>query len=125
MTPEAVVDRFVAALRRDGISVEAIEAAPLVSAFEEGLPRRLPASYAALVYRYRFPTFDRGGISFFGNMGDGDDSDLRIASMKDPHLSRPALQAGLLQIGRPDTGTYDAVCLDSRGMKNRGEYPLV
>ena len=48
-----------------------------------------------------------------------------MATLSDPYLSKAALSAGLLQIGRPETGGYDPVCLDGREMKDRGECPLV
>lgn len=125
MQADLVVDRFVAALQRDGHHIEVAESTPWISALEERLPRRFPASFASLVYRYRFAPFDRGGIRFFGNMGDGSEEELVVAMHKDPGLSTPTLSLGLLQVGRPDTGQYDPVCLDGRGMKNRKEYPLV
>ena len=125
MTTEAIVDRFVAALKQDGVRVDVIVTAPWFSAFEASLPRRFPASYTSFLSRYRFPAFDRGGIRLFGNLGDGSEEDLVVAALKDPHLSKAMLSAGVLQIGRPETGHYDPVCLDSREIKNRREYPLV
>lgn len=125
MTTEAIVDRFVVALRQDGVHVESILSAPWFSTFEACLPRRFPASYTSFLSRYRFPAFDRGGIRLFGSLGDGSEEDLGVATLRDPHLSKAALSAGLLQIGRPETGGYDPVCLDSREMKNQREYPLV
>jgi len=125
MTTEAIIDRFVEALRQDGVRVESVSTAPWFSTFEASLPRRFPASYSSLFSRYRFPAFDRGGIRLFGNLGDESEEDLSEAAKMDPNLSKPALSAGLLQIGRPETGAYDPVCLDSRQMKNRREYPLV
>ena len=125
MTTESIVDRFVVALKQDGVLVERILGAPWFSTFEASLPRRFPATYSSFLSRYRFPAFDRGGIRLFGSLGDGSEEELGVATLKDPHLSKAALSAGLLQIGRPETGGYDPVCFDSRDMKNRGEYPLV
>jgi len=61
----------------------------------------------------------------FGNLGDGSREDLVFAAQSDPFLWTPLFAAGLLQIGRLDTGSYDPVCLDSRRMKSESEYPLV
>jgi hypothetical protein len=124
MAPDAVVDRFVAKLNADDIYVEPVSAAPWIGAFEQRLPFRLPQSYASLVGRYRFDPFERGGLRLFGNLGDGSREDLVFAAPKDPFLWKPLVAAGLLQIGRLDTGSYDPVCLDGR-QKNRREYPLV
>jgi hypothetical protein len=124
MKTEAIVDHFADAVRQDGIPMEAVGTAPWFDAFEAGLPRRFPASFSSLYSRYRFPAFERGGLYLFGNLGDGSDDELAVASRVDPGLTA-ARDAGVLQIGRPDTGQYDLVCLDSRGRKNRQEYPLV
>ena len=48
-----------------------------------------------------------------------------MATLRDAYLSKAALSTGLLQIGHPETGAFDPVCLDSRQMKNRREYPLL
>jgi hypothetical protein len=127
IAPDDVVDRFVARLKADAIRVEPISAAPWIAAFEARLPCRLPKSYASLVGRYRFDPFERGGLRLFGNLGDGSREDLVFAAPNDPFLWKPLGTAGLLQIGRLDTGSYDPVCLDGRQTKNRRqrEYPLV
>jgi hypothetical protein len=125
VAPDDVVDRFVASLRADAIHTEAIATAPWIAAFETRLPFPLPKSYASLVGRYRFAPFERGGLRLFGNLGDGSREDLVFAATNDPFLWKPLATAGLLQIGRLDTGSYDPVCLDGRQMKHRREYPLV
>ena len=125
MAPDDVVDRFVDKLSVDAIQINRISSAPWISAFEKDLTFRLPKSYASLVRRYRFDPFERGGLRLFGNLGDGSREDLVSAAPSDPFLWKPLAAAGLLQIGRPDTGSYDPVCLDSRRMKSGSEYPLV
>jgi hypothetical protein len=125
VAPDDVVDRFVASLRADAIHIEPISAAPWIAAFEARLPFPLPKSYGSLVRRYRFDPFELGGLRLFGNLGDGSREDLVFAAANDPFLWKPLTTAGLLQIGRLDTGSYDPVCLDGRQMKNRREYPLV
>jgi hypothetical protein len=125
VAPDDVVDRFVARPRADAIHIEPISAAPWIAAFEARLPFPLPKSYGSLVGRYRFDPFERGGLRLFGNLGDGSREDLVFAAPNDPFLWKPLTAAGLLQIGRLDTGSYDPVCLDGRQMKNRREYPLV
>src|SRR5262249_22206276 len=125
MANDDVVDRFVAKLKADAIHVEPISAAPWIAAFEARLPFRLPTSYGSLVSRYRFDPFERGGLRLFGNLGDGSREDLIWAAPDDSFLWKALVTAGLLQIGRLDTGSYDPVCLDGRQMKSRREYPLV
>jgi hypothetical protein len=124
MNTQAIVDRFAEALSQEGIPIEAVGAAPWFEAFEADLPRLFPASFSSLYSRYRFPAFECGGVYLFGNLGDDSNDDLTVASRVDSGLAA-AREAGVLQIGRPDTGEYDLVCLDSRGRKNRKEYPLV
>jgi hypothetical protein len=59
------------------------------------------------VKRYLFSSFDFGSVSFFANLGPGDDDLFR-----DKGLSVPLLAAGFLQFGKPSTGHYDPVCFD-------------
>lgn len=125
MKTDGIVDRFISALRQEGIEVEPHSNGPCVVSLESKLPRRFPASYASLLSRYRFGAFERGGIAFFGNTGERCEDDLEVAIFADRHLSEPLLRGGLLQVGRPSTGAYDPVCFDSRERKNRAEYALV
>lgn len=125
MNVDDLVDRFVTDLGRRGTRVERIQSAPWISALENRLSRRFPASYASLITRYRFPPFELGGVGFFGNTGDASEEDLAVAIFVDAGISTPALAAGLLQVGRPAGGSYDPVCFDTRGRKSHRECPIV
>jgi hypothetical protein len=93
--------------------------------FEEHLTFRLRRSYDSLVGRHRFEPFERGGLRLFENIGDGSGEDFVVAAPSDPLLSTTLTTAGLLQIGRLDTGYYDHVCVDGRQIEDRRECPLV
>jgi len=123
MEVDVIIDRFVERLTGEGLRFETIASAPWIARFEERLPARLPRSFSSLVKRYRFPTFQFKGVSFFSNLGTDDEEDLVKAVVKDKHLGA-AVANGFVQIGRPDTGSYDLVCFNTR--ERRGaECPMV
>lgn len=125
MNTETEIDAFVGRQIAAGLDFTKVDEAPWITAFEQRLPFRLPASYRSLVVRYRFCPFLLSGIEFFGNQGNGDDDDLVVASLRDPVLARVSLARGFVQIGRPDTGAYDPVCFDMNRRSNNREAPLV
>lgn len=93
---------------------------------EARLARRFPASFGSLISRYEFAPFDLGGISFFGSTRQAAEpsQELRLA-MFDPALGGWLAAKGYIQIGRPDTGDYDAVCFDTNQKKSNRESPIV
>ena len=123
MKMDGIIDRFVARLSLEGTYFERILSAPWIESFEERLPEKLPRSFASLVKRYRFPSFVFGGVNFFSNLGTGGDEELVRAVFRDPCLAG-TLSSCFIQIGRPDTGSYDLVCFDARHRRG-GEYPMV
>jgi hypothetical protein len=101
------------------------EPAAWLDSFEHDLPFRLPPSYRSLVLRYRFPAFERSGMTFFGNLDGNAPDDLVVASIKDPVLSSVSRRSGFLQIGRPASGAYDPICFDLRSRSKTGEAAIV
>lgn len=79
--------------------------------FEEKLPKRMPQSFESFLSRYSFPTFDVLGITLFGWDSDSNPY-IEEASAAKGSLSELMIPAGYVQIGRPDTGDFDAICFD-------------
>jgi hypothetical protein len=95
--------------------------------FEARLPFRLPPSFLALIRRYRFPVFECGDFSLFGNVNGTQHDDLATAVFRDRILAAVTQRNGLVQVGRPDFATlsYDPLCFDLRKRSKSGEAPLV
>ena len=96
-----------------------------VAPFERQLPFRLPPSYRSLIARYRFPSFQCSRVTMFGNLTGQERDDLVIASTRDSTLSSVIRRSGFLQVGRPETGSYDPVCFDLRNRAKSNEAELV
>jgi hypothetical protein len=118
-----LIDRFAAKLTSLGVSIRAEENLEQLQAFQAKLPKRLPQTFTALLAAYSFPAFDLGGITFFG-WGPGIHDFSGVAPPAKGSLSELLLPAGYIQIGRPDTGSFDAVCFKLGPNQNR-EYPIV
>lgn len=125
MKIDAETDAFVRRQVAAGCEFTPISDAPWIAPFEAKLPARLPPSFRSLILRYRFDPFQVSGIHFFGNRGSSHPDDLVIASLKDPVLVQVCQRHGVIQIGRPDTGSYDPVCFDMRRRAKDGEAPIV
>lgn len=119
MPATAGPDRLAATLRVAGVRVDRIDAAPWIDRLELRLGFALPRTLRAFVTRYAYDAFDRGGVTLFANRGDGGDDDLVVAALRDPHLSAWLTHHRLVQIGRPDTGAYDPVCVELPARANR------
>lgn len=125
---EPTIDEQVdAAIAREGnapVFVAAM-APPWLAPFEQKLPFRLPPTYRSLLLRYRFPCFEVGSVSLFGNVDGLSRDELVVASIRDRWLT-PVMHAdGFIQIGRPDTGDYDPICFDMRRRTKSGEGRIV
>jgi hypothetical protein len=123
-TVEEEVDAVIAAPGNDPVFVSA-GAPDWLPPFEQSLPFRLPPTYRSLLLRYRFPAFDVGKVTLFGNVDGKSYDDLVVASVRDEILSSVARANGFLQIGRPETGSYDPVCFDGRHRTKKGEAGIV
>ena len=119
------VNRFVERMKTSGLPFQRIDTAPWIEEFEAKLPRRLPPSFASLVTRYSFLSFELAEVEFFANLGDHEEEELVEVAFKDQYLWRPALAQGFIQIGRPTDGSYDPVSFDMRTSRSDGEWPLV
>jgi hypothetical protein len=121
-----IIDGFAEALGSRGIDIHRVEAPRWVTEVESALPKGLPRSYQSLIRRYSFPAFELDGVMLFGNTESGNESDLASHVRPDKGtLQEVLLPAGYVQIGRPDTGDFDAICFDTNVKVNNREYPVV
>jgi hypothetical protein len=121
---EELVDAFVSRLETQGVTIRPDDNTLRVRDLEAKLPKRLPQSFESLLSRYSFPAFDAFGISFFG-WGPGSAELSEVASPTKGSLSERLLPAGYFQIGRPDTGSFDAICFDTNDRNQNREYGIV
>ncbi|HXJ87191.1 MAG TPA: hypothetical protein VMS18_10270 [Candidatus Binatia bacterium] len=124
MSTDDLVDMFVGKIGAFGVPIFAQDNTSRFAVFESKLPKRLPASFASLLSRYTFPSFDVLGISFFGWESD---SSPYIAEASAPagSLSELLLPNGYVQVGQPDTGSFDAVCFDLNQKSQNRECQIV
>lgn len=64
-------------------------------------------------------------MRLFGNMDGKQRDDFVVASVRDATLCSVTRRNGLLQIGKPVSGSYDPVCFDLRSRSKTGEGPVV
>jgi hypothetical protein len=96
-----------------------------IEALEANLPGPLSPSFRSLVTRYVYPAFSVGGLWLFANTREQASNDWRIWLWQDKYLSRGLLTNGCIQFARPDTGSYDPICFDTRNRAKDGECPIV
>lgn len=118
------IDALAVMLRKHGVRIGEADNGLRLSKLREKLPRRLPQSFESLLSRYSFPAFDLLGISFFEWDTDANPYTAE-ASAKKGSLSELLIPAGYVQIGRPDTGDFDAICFDLNQSSNNREYRIV
>lgn len=94
------------------------------SVFAERLPRRMPQSFESFLARYSFPAFDVLGITLFGWDSDLNEYAVEASAPKNS-LSELLIPVGYVQIGRPDTGDFDAICFDLTQQPQDREYRIV
>ena len=113
MKTDETIDAFVSRLNAASIPVRANDNATALTTLEARMPRRMARSFESFLRRYSFPAFDICGVTLFGWNSEWQSTEYFTAtSTAKKHLSFLLLPAGLMQIGRPDTGNFDAVCLD-------------
>lgn len=122
-TTNQLIDQFVSKLSKSGVPIWPEDNASRLKALEAHLPKRFPQSFTSLLARYSFPSFDAGGITYFGWESTGTEFS-EIAPPAKGSLSELLLPAGYVQFGRPDTGSFDAVCFEVGTNQNR-EYRIV
>ncbi len=74
--------------------------------------------------RYSFPACDVAGISLFAWESDSS-AYLEEASAPKGSLSELLIPAGYVQIGQPDTGSFDAVCFELKEQRQNRECRIV
>ena len=121
---DKLIDSFAAKLESQGVHIERADNLALLEKLEAGLPKRLPQSFESLLLRYSFPSFDAGGITFFGWQSETSEI-FHVLPPNEGTLSEVLLPSGYIQIGRPDTGDFDAVCFDLNPAKQNREYRIV
>ena len=85
-----------------------------------------PTSYRSLVTRYIFPGFQAGKVYLFGNTPEGACfHEMRDRLSRDEAMAPFLLQHGFVQIGCPDQGNYDPICMDHNRPYGSGDLPLV
>jgi hypothetical protein len=121
MHEEQLIDAFASKLK---VAIRSEDNSHRLRELESKLPVRLPPSFESLLSRYSFASFDASGISFFG-WGPTSAELFEVASPRKGFLSEFRLPAGYFQIGRPDTGSFDAICFDLNTQKQNREYRIV
>jgi hypothetical protein len=117
------IDRFVERINSPETDFQQIEKVAWVDDFEEKLPKRLPLAFHSLIICYSFNTFDFNGLSFFAN--NLTDENLSVIVFKDQIVSGITLQNGFVQFARPDDGSYDPICFDTKISRSKREFPVV
>ncbi len=121
-----VIDALATRLKAVGINIKSADSSAMLIELEIMLSRRLPASLQSLLSRYAFESFDIGAISLFAWNKSPEKNEYFLAAreMKDT-LSELLLPSGYFQIGRPDTGIWDAVCIDFNDRAQNRESRIV
>lgn len=121
---DQLIDSFAAMVKGRGVPIRAEDNASRLRMFEEKLPKRMPQSFESFLSRYSVPAFDVLGITLFEWESDSNKYIVEASAPKNS-LSELLIPAGYVQIGRPDTGDFDAICFDlNREAQNR-EYRVV
>ncbi len=107
-----------------GVPIRAEDNTTRLLMLEEKLPKRMPQSFASFLSRYSFPTFDVLGITLFEWESDANKYIVEASAPKNS-LSELLIPAGYVQIGRPDTGDFDAICFDFNRQPQNREYRVV
>jgi hypothetical protein len=121
---DQLIDYFAAMVKGRGVPIRAEDNASRLRAFEEKLPKRIPQSFESFLSRYSFPTFDVLGIALFAWDSDSSPYILEASAPKNS-LSELLIPAGYVQIGRPATGDFDAICFDLNHHAQNREYGVV
>jgi hypothetical protein len=125
MVIDELIDNLVARLASEGAVLEPHDHENSISALEQRLPAPLPPSFRSLVTRYSFLAFEIASLELFGNADEEAHGDWAHHLFADKNLSPALLANGYIQFARPDTGSYDPICFDTRRKQGNGEYPLV
>lgn len=108
---DKLIENFASRLRSLGVPIREEDNKTRLELLEGKLPKRLPQSFGSLLSRYSFPAFDVAGILLFGWERASIAYIEEVATAKDS-LSELLIPAGYVQIGQPETGSFDAICFD-------------
>ena len=117
-----LIDNLAAKLIAAGNYIEPHSSLNSISALEQRLPSSLPPSFHSLVTRYSFLPFKIESLELFGNI-PGEAQNWLDCLFADKALSSVLLTNGYIQFARPDTGSYDPICFDTK--RSDEEYPIV
>ncbi len=120
----SLIDSFASKLKASGVPLREENNTARLEVFERKLPKRLPQSFSSFLSRYSFPAFNAEGISFFGWDSAANAYTAEAAGVEGS-LSELLLPAGYVQIGRPDSGNFDAICFDLNEPEQNREYRIV
>jgi hypothetical protein len=123
-TTGQLIDSFAAMVKDRGVPIRSEDNASRLRRFAEKLPKRMPRSFESLLSRYSFPAFDVLGITLFEWESDSNKYIVEASAPKNG-LSELLIPAGYVQIGRPDTGDFDAICFDLNQQAQNREYRVV
>lgn len=118
------MDSFAAMLKYRGVPIRGEDNATRLLALEEQLPKRMPQSFESFLARYSFPEFDVLGVTFFEWESDSNKYIVEASAPKGS-LSELLIPAGYVQIGRPEGGSFDAICFDLNQQAQNREYRVV
>ncbi len=121
---DKLIEAFASKLMSLGVPIREDDNKTRLDLLEAKLPRRLPQSFASLLSRYSFPSYDVAGISVF-DWESNSSVYIEQASAPKGSLSELLIPAGYVQIGRPDTGSFDAVCFDLNQRRQNRECRIV
>ena len=126
MNTHELIETFAATLRRAGVPIKNHDNSQLLAALEQRPPKRLPQSLEHLLSHFSFPAFDVGGISLFAwDDPSAENEWFAVASARKGSLSEVLLPHGYFQIGRPDSGIFDAICVDLNTKAQNREHRIV
>lgn len=109
---QLIASERVVALETDNSSI--------LASLQEKTGLIFPPLFRELLKGYAFEPFVLGDIEFFGTIESEDGDLIADAIFRDEILSAALLEAKLLQVGRPDSGSYDPVCFN---LASRSEEP--
>ena len=121
---DKLVQSFVSRVKALGVPIREQDNRLRLELFEKKLSKRLPQSFETFLSRYSFPGFDILGISLFGWDSEANPYTEEVSAAKGS-LSELMLPAGYVQIGRPDSGNFDAMCFDLNDKKQNREHRIV
>src|SRR5882724_5712577 len=121
---DQLIDFFAAMVKDRGVPIRSEDNASRLRMFEEKFPKRMPDSFGSFLSWYSFPAFDVLGITLIEWESDSNKYIVEASAPKNS-LSELLIPAGYVQIGRPDTGNFDAICFDLNRQAQNREYRVV